>query len=50
MVDDGAYGYSTCVLFEGVVAVARRRAEARYRFLVLASRTVMRLDRGVSTR
>jgi len=35
---------------EGVVAIARRRGEARYRFLVLAVRPVMRLDHGVSTR
>ena len=50
MIDDDAFGYSGCVMSEGVVAVAQRRVEARYRFLVLAVPTVMQLDRGVSTR
>gem|GEM_PF-2132299 len=50
MIDDDAFGYSGCVMSEGVVAVAQRGGEARYGFLVLAVRTFLQLDRGVSTR
>ena len=50
MIDDDAFGYSGWVMSEGVVAVAQRRGEARYRFLVLAVRTVLQLEREVSTR
>jgi len=50
MIEDDASGYCGGVMSEGVVAVARRKGVARYRFLVLAAPTVMQLDHGVSTR